>query len=88
MIDKMQAVVYTAPQEMTFINDYHSNQVDRDDDVLLRIQAVGICGSDMHAYHGKDPRRNPGLHRPGVHQADNPTRFFSKSGDPDRRRRT
>lgn len=61
MIDKMQAVVYTAPQEMTFINDYHSNQVDRDDDVLLRIQAVGICGSDMHAYHGKDPRRNPGL---------------------------
>jgi 2-desacetyl-2-hydroxyethyl bacteriochlorophyllide A dehydrogenase len=29
--------------------------------VILRIDAVGICGSDMHAYHGHDPRRLPGL---------------------------
>ena len=28
-------------------------------DVVLRIDAVGICGSDMHAYHGYDPRRVP-----------------------------
>ena len=28
-------------------------------DVVLRIDAVGICGSDMHAYHGHDPRRVP-----------------------------
>ena len=28
---------------------------------LIRIEAVGICGSDMHAYHGKDPRRVPPL---------------------------
>ena len=35
MIDKMEAVVYTAPNEMTFINDYHSTQIDRDDDVCL-----------------------------------------------------
>ena len=28
---------------------------------MLRIDAVGICGSDMHAYHGHDPRRKPGL---------------------------
>ena len=27
----------------------------------LRIDAVGICGSDMHAWHGHDPRRKPGL---------------------------
>ncbi len=30
-------------------------------EVVLRIDAVGICGSDMHAYHGHDPRRLPGL---------------------------
>jgi alcohol dehydrogenase len=30
-------------------------------EVVLRIDAVGICGSDMHAYHGHDPRRKPGL---------------------------
>ena len=28
-------------------------------EVLLRIDAVGICGSDLHAYHGHDPRRVP-----------------------------
>jgi threonine dehydrogenase-like Zn-dependent dehydrogenase len=26
---------------------------------LVRIQAAGICGSDMHAYHGLDARRVP-----------------------------
>ncbi len=61
MIHKMEAVVYTAPNEMTFYTEYKPTQIDRDDDVLLRIESVGICGSDMHAYHGKDPRRNPGL---------------------------
>lgn len=30
-------------------------------DVVLKIEAVGICGSDMHAWHGHDPRRQPGL---------------------------
>lgn len=29
------------------------------DEVVLRIDAVGICGSDMHAWHGHDPRRVP-----------------------------
>ncbi len=32
-----------------------------DGEVVLRIDAAGICGSDMHAYHGHDPRRKPGL---------------------------
>lgn len=31
------------------------------DEVIIKVNAVGICGSDMHAYHGHDPRRNPGL---------------------------
>lgn len=55
----MKALVYTAPNEMQLL--------DRDapdpapGEVVLRIDAVGICGSDMHAYHGRDPRRKPGL---------------------------
>jgi D-arabinose 1-dehydrogenase-like Zn-dependent alcohol dehydrogenase len=53
MIEKMEAVVYTAPNEMTFFPEYKSTQQDRKDDVLLKIESVGICGSDMHAFHGK-----------------------------------
>ncbi len=29
------------------------------DDALVRVDAVGICGSDLHAYKGHDPRRVP-----------------------------
>jgi alcohol dehydrogenase len=28
-------------------------------EVLVAIDAVGICGSDLHAYHGQDARRHP-----------------------------
>ena len=30
-------------------------------DVLVKVEAAGICGSDMHAFHGRDPRRVPPL---------------------------
>lgn len=55
----MKALVYTQPNEVQLL--------DRDEpspapgDVVVRIDAVGICGSDLHAYHGHDPRRKPGL---------------------------
>jgi alcohol dehydrogenase len=55
----MKALVYTAPGEVTF-RDEPEPQLS-DGDALLRIEAVGICGSDMHAFHGHDPRRNPPL---------------------------
>ncbi len=59
MIEKMEAVVYTAPNEMTFFPEYKSTQLDREDDVLLKIESVGICGSDMHAFHGKRSKKEP-----------------------------
>ena len=30
-------------------------------EVIVQVAAVGICGSDMHAYHGHDDRRPPPL---------------------------
>jgi threonine dehydrogenase-like Zn-dependent dehydrogenase len=30
------------------------------DDVLLKIDAAGVCGSDLHAFLGRDMRRKPG----------------------------
>lgn len=55
----MKALVYTAPRQVVYREE--PDPVLADGEVLIRIDAVGICGSDMHAYHGHDPRRVPPL---------------------------
>jgi alcohol dehydrogenase len=55
----MKALVYTQPNEMQVL-DRPYPLLDSDE-VILKIESVGICGSDMHAFHGHDPRRKPGL---------------------------
>lgn len=55
----MKALVYTNPLEITFRDEPDPQLVAGE--VVLKIDAVGICGSDMHAYHGHDPRRKPPL---------------------------
>ena len=51
----MKALVYDGPKLLSYcdVQDPIPNQ----DDVLIKIEAVGICGSDMHAYLGHDERR-------------------------------
>jgi 2-desacetyl-2-hydroxyethyl bacteriochlorophyllide A dehydrogenase len=53
----MKALVYTAPNQVVYRDEPDPSP--GDGEVLIRIGAVGICGSDMHAYHGHDPRRVP-----------------------------
>ncbi|HXF78338.1 MAG TPA: alcohol dehydrogenase catalytic domain-containing protein [Usitatibacter sp.] len=55
----MKALVYTKPLEMTYRDEADAQAAAGE--VVLKIDAVGICGSDMHAFHGQDPRRNPPL---------------------------
>jgi 2-desacetyl-2-hydroxyethyl bacteriochlorophyllide A dehydrogenase len=55
----MKALVYTQPNEVQLLERPSPSL--EPDEVVLKIEAVGICGSDMHAYHGHDPRRLPGL---------------------------
>ena len=55
----MKSLVYTAPNEVQ-LQDRPEPAL-ADGEVVLQIEAAGICGSDMHAYHGHDPRRQPGL---------------------------
>jgi alcohol dehydrogenase len=55
----MKALVYTAANE-TQLRDLPKPAL-VPGEVVLQIEAVGICGSDMHAWHGHDPRRKPGL---------------------------
>lgn len=55
----MKALVYTQPNELQLQERPRPELVAGE--VVLKIDAVGICGSDMHAWHGHDPRRKPGL---------------------------
>ena len=55
----MKALVYTAPLTVAVRDE--PDPVPGNDEVLVKIDAVGICGSDMHAYHGHDERRPPPL---------------------------
>ena len=55
----MKALVYTATNEVIYKEV--PDPVAGINECLVKIEASGICGSDMHAYHGKDPRRVPPL---------------------------
>src|SRR4051794_35432729 len=51
----MKALVYTGPHALECRDE--AEPLPGNDEVLVRVEAVGICGSDMHAYHGHDSRR-------------------------------
>lgn len=51
----MKALVYTGPESLTFQDV--PDPAPAEDHHLIRIDSVGICGSDMHAYLGHDDRR-------------------------------
>jgi len=55
----MKALVYTGTQELVYRDEKNPTEVDGES--ILKVHASGICGSDMHAYHGKDERRIPPL---------------------------
>ncbi|MER0240222.1 alcohol dehydrogenase catalytic domain-containing protein [Fulvimarina sp. MAC8] len=51
----MKALVYTGPRQLEYQDV--ADPCAAGDDVLVCVEAVGICGSDMHAYLGHDERR-------------------------------
>jgi threonine dehydrogenase-like Zn-dependent dehydrogenase len=51
----MRALVYTGPNALELREESVPTAVD--EEVVVKVEAVGICGSDMHAYHGYDSRR-------------------------------
>lgn len=51
----MKALVYTGPKSVEFQDV--ADPTPQTGEVLIRVESVGICGSDMHAYLGHDERR-------------------------------
>jgi len=55
----LKALIYTKPYSFEY-SDFPDPAVG-DDDVLIRVKACGICGSDVHGFTGKTGRRIPPL---------------------------
>src|SRR4051794_13152103 len=50
----MQAVTFQAPYEVR-IEERPEPELIAPDDAIVRIEATGVCGSDLHIYHGRVP---------------------------------
>ena len=77
----MKALVYTDIKTLTFKEEKIA--VANDDEELIKVDAAGICGSDMHAYHGLDERKIPPLilgHEISGIKLKNPSYFRESDG--------
>lgn len=50
----MKAVQVVSPGNMQMI-EKEKPMIEHDHEVLIKVKMVGICGSDMHIYHGTNP---------------------------------
>ena len=48
----MRAVTFQAPGEVR-IDDSPSPELTAPDEAIVRVEATGVCGSDLHIYHGR-----------------------------------
>src|SRR5829696_7528865 len=54
----MKAVVFHKPGDMR-VDDVADPAIENSDDVILRVTATAICGSDLHIYNGFFPQLRP-----------------------------
>ena len=52
----MRAMLLSAPLTLEIV-DQPDPVIEREDDVLVRVRAASVCGSDTHGYDGKNGRR-------------------------------
>ena len=50
----MRAVTFQAPGEV-LVEEVPDPELQHPEDALVRVEASGICGSDLHIYHGRVP---------------------------------
>src|SRR5947209_1643858 len=48
----MRAVTFQAPEEVK-LEDRPEPELQAGEDAIVRIEASGVCGSDLHIYHGR-----------------------------------
>src|SRR3954471_5766995 len=48
----MHAVTFQAPHEVAVV-EKPDPEIEAADDAIVRVDATGVCGSDLHIYHGR-----------------------------------
>ena len=66
----MRAVTFQAPMEVR-VDELAEPELESRDDAIVAIEASGICGSDLHIYHGRVKMQpgftdRPRVRRPGA----------------------
>jgi 2-desacetyl-2-hydroxyethyl bacteriochlorophyllide A dehydrogenase len=52
LLTRMQAVTFQAPGEVR-VEERPEPELLARDDAIVRVEATGVCGSDLHIYHGR-----------------------------------
>ncbi|HEX7881049.1 MAG TPA: alcohol dehydrogenase catalytic domain-containing protein, partial [Candidatus Eisenbacteria bacterium] len=55
----MRALVYHGSKDVR-VDEVDEPRLMADDDLILRVTATAICGSDLHIYRGKIPKMEDG----------------------------
>ena len=50
---------YIEKPESVYYKEVEEPKITKEFDVKIQVKATGICGSEVHAYHGKHPYRIP-----------------------------
>jgi len=50
---------YIEKPEVAYFKEVKEPQIVNDTDVKIQVKVTGICGSEVHAFHGKHPFRIP-----------------------------
>ncbi len=59
----MKALTYHGPHHVS-VDNMPDPALEAADDIILRVTATAICGSDLHLYRGKIPARTMVIFRP------------------------
>jgi L-iditol 2-dehydrogenase len=55
----MRAAVIERPYLIKYMEDAQMPEIKKENEVLIKVGVTGICGSEIHAYHGTHPFRIP-----------------------------
>ncbi|MEH3048192.1 alcohol dehydrogenase family protein [Sphingomonas adhaesiva] len=56
----MKALIYAGPRDVRY-EDMADPRIEDDRDIVVKIERCGICGSDLHIYHGDQLRDDVGF---------------------------